>query len=110
MAPSKSDPDELITLAEAGRRYGLSPDTLRLIARPPDLPIGLRRRAERRTPPPGSPVGTPDPAQAPTARARVTISSVPQGATVSSGGRVLGTTPTCWKLICKERGVDSDAD
>ena len=33
MAASKSDPDELITLAEAGRRYDLSPETLRLIAR-----------------------------------------------------------------------------
>ena len=27
------DPDELITLGEAGRCYGLSPETLRLLAR-----------------------------------------------------------------------------
>jgi len=29
----KQDPDELITLGEAARRYGLSHNTLRLIAR-----------------------------------------------------------------------------
>ena len=33
MPNQPQDPDELITLGEAGRRYGLSPYTLRLLAR-----------------------------------------------------------------------------
>ena len=33
MPTQRPDPDELLTLTEASRRYGLSPETLRLLAR-----------------------------------------------------------------------------
>lgn len=60
---------------------------------PQPAPVSPPAQATAPAHEPSPPVVAPESAQAPPAQARVTITSVPQGATVSSGGRVLGTTP-----------------